>query len=293
MGHSASLNWLPPVHRKSAEVLTIAPGCWPGVCWRTCEMSQSINPGTESDFSLEWYKLHRGHELELNKAALAYEHERLKFLAYLNGGAAGAFLTFFAAMWKDSPRPGLSTFVAIACWTVGLCMAWWAWTVAHRGQSAFVTAYRMRRYAEEFRREPHLRAGIEERYPPPRSAPDPPSFEGLHKAADAWRKEAAQRGSKAWVIANASVLLFAAGAISACYGLAIKSTEPVKSVQGGSARQATAPDGRDGRDGAPGRDGLPGRDGINGRPGRDSRPSSGANSGAQPSGTACECVQVK
>jgi hypothetical protein len=94
-----------------------------------------VTPSGNSEFPLEWYKLHRQHELELNKATLSYEQERFRFLAYLNGGAAAAFVTLLASLWKDVSRPNLFSYVALVLWITGLLIAWGAWSYAHRGQS--------------------------------------------------------------------------------------------------------------------------------------------------------------
>jgi hypothetical protein len=102
---------------------------------------------------LEWYKLHRAHELELNKATLAYELELAKLLVLLNGAAAGAFLTLIGAVWKDGTRPTVClVFSAIGAWLAGLLMAAVTTDLAYRAQSKYATAYRFRRQGEELRR---------------------------------------------------------------------------------------------------------------------------------------------
>jgi hypothetical protein len=102
---------------------------------------------------LEWYKLHRQHELELNKATLAYELELAKLFVLLNGGAAGAFLTLMGAVWKEGPRPSFAwATCAIASWLTGLFMAAVATQRAYRAQREYTVAYRYRRHVEELRR---------------------------------------------------------------------------------------------------------------------------------------------
>jgi hypothetical protein len=108
--------------------------------------------GPPKDFLLEWYKLHRAHELELNKATLAYELELAKLLVLLNGAAAGAFLTLTGAIWKEGTHPAFDWIaVAIALWLFGLLAAAIATDVAYRAQSEFTRAYRLRRQGEELR----------------------------------------------------------------------------------------------------------------------------------------------
>ena len=121
------------------------------------ELSRTVHDLTRADnsptadFRLEWYKLHRAHELEVNKASLAYEHEKLKFLAYLNGGAAAGVLTLFTG--KEPREPVWPIGLAVAAWVLALVCAWVAWSRAAEGQSLVTVAYKQRRYAEERRRE--------------------------------------------------------------------------------------------------------------------------------------------
>jgi hypothetical protein len=184
--------------------------------------ADATSPAAKKEaFRLEWYKLHRAHELELNKATLAYEHERLKFLSYLNGGAAGVFLTLVGSSWRDSPPLSPYTIVGIACWIVGLLLAWSAWTVALTAQSNFTKAYRMRRYGEELLRmgEPDANTnydfGIQLSHPDNQS-----SDKKFASAADAWRTDAGNKTKNANHLTIASVALFAAGAVFATLGVA-------------------------------------------------------------------------
>jgi hypothetical protein len=106
-----------------------------------------------TDFLLEWYKLHRAHELELNKATLAYELELAKLFIALNGVAAGAFLTLLGAIWKDGPHPAFWAVAgAITCWMLGLFAAAYTTTEAYEVQRNYTRAYRLRRHGEELRR---------------------------------------------------------------------------------------------------------------------------------------------
>jgi hypothetical protein len=106
-----------------------------------------------TDFLLEWYKLHRAHELELNKATLAYELELARVLVLLNGAAAGAFLTLTGAIWKEGPRPAFwGVAGAVISWLVGLLVAAAATDWAYGAQTEYTRAYRLRRNGEELRR---------------------------------------------------------------------------------------------------------------------------------------------
>jgi hypothetical protein len=112
---------------------------------------------------LEWYKLHRAHELELNKATLAYELELAKLLVLLNGGAAGAFLTMTGAIWKEGTHPAFAWVAgAIAAWLFGLLAAAIATDRAYKAQREYTKAYRFRRQGEELRQIEELKKkGIE------------------------------------------------------------------------------------------------------------------------------------
>jgi hypothetical protein len=115
-------------------------------------MNQPVAPTSPPDFLLEWYKLHRQHELELNKATLAYELELAKLLVLLNGAAAGAFLTLTGAVWKDGPRPSFWWLVAaIVLWLAGLVAAAVATHRAYKIQREFTKAYRFRRHGIELK----------------------------------------------------------------------------------------------------------------------------------------------
>ena len=110
------------------------------------------------DFLLEWYKLHRLHELELNKATLAYELELAKLLVLLNGAAAGAFLTLTGAIWKEGARPAFYWVAgAIISWLIGLLAAAIYTDRAYGVQREYTRASRFRRQGEELRRIRELR----------------------------------------------------------------------------------------------------------------------------------------
>jgi hypothetical protein len=105
------------------------------------------------DFLLEWYKLTREPELELNKATLAYELELARLVVLLNGAAAGAFLTLTGAIWKEGARPAFVWVAgAIISWLIGLLAAAIATDRAYRAQREFTRAFRFRRQGEELRR---------------------------------------------------------------------------------------------------------------------------------------------
>jgi hypothetical protein len=158
------------------------------------------------DFLLEWYKLQRAHELELNKATLAYELELAKLLVLLNGGAAGAFLTLLGAVSKDRPLvTSMWTGGAILAWLIGLLVATSATHEAYEIQSGYSKAYRLRRQGEELRRiqGSGIKAsqlGIEK-----------DEIEELIKEADNVRTEARARSENIWVTRYLAVALFLLG----------------------------------------------------------------------------------
>jgi len=118
------------------------------------EPTTSSKTNSAQDFLLEWYKLQREHELELNKATLAYELELARLLILLNGGAAGAFLTLIGTVWKEQARHDSLGWVCVAiiAWLIGLVVASFAIHRAYEIQRDYSTAYRYRRQLEELRR---------------------------------------------------------------------------------------------------------------------------------------------
>ena len=117
----------------------------------------SSKANSTPDFLLEWYKLQREHEIELNKATLTYELELAKLLVLLNGGAAGAFLTLIGTVWKEGRHPSLVWLaVAILSWLIGLLVAALTIHKAYEIQRDYSTAYRLRRQLEELRRVEEL-----------------------------------------------------------------------------------------------------------------------------------------
>lgn len=192
-------------------------------------LAERAADASEGTFQLEWYKLHRQHELELNKATLSYEHERLRILAYLNGGAAAAFVTLLGSIWKDSTRPNIVSFAALALWIGGLVVAWHAWKHAHNGQSAYTQAYHKRRRGEECRQANHARArsGVTSSFAP--GASDSP--ESLGREANEKAANGQILMQAAWEWATWSVAMFALGTIAAFASIGLDSSDQAASAQ--------------------------------------------------------------
>jgi hypothetical protein len=159
-----------------------------------------------TDFLLEWYKLQRAHELELNKATLAYELELAKLLVLLNGAAAGAFLTLTGAVWKEGPRPAFWGIAgAIICWLLGLLVAAGATDWAYGAQKEYTKAYRLRRNGEELRRIEGT--GIRRRH----LGIDAYSVDDAEEKADAARKLAGRWSKFVPMLRYGAVFLFFVG----------------------------------------------------------------------------------
>lgn len=154
--------------------------------------------GANETFRLEWYRANRQHELELNKATLAYEHERIKLLVYANVAAAGAYFT----LMKDRTPFDCFSVGAIAAWTAGLVFAYRTWSVAHRGQREFTRAYKFRRQGEEVRRG--VGSGL---------------FEELDWRADVARDSGERETDSAWCLAKVSLFFFVVGVVLAIYAI--------------------------------------------------------------------------
>lgn len=185
-------------------------------------------PHETESFLLEWYKLQRAHELELNKVTLAYEHERLKFLALLNGGAAAAYL----AAWKDLPR-GAPYFgmAAVISWILGLVLAWCSWDTAYAAQRDFTKAYRKRRNAEETRRLTKSFSNFEARAMLGTDI-DEPTSDAQRAAADSARTTADGESKRISNFAKWSVTLFVLGALMAALGFAVNQSENAQDLTG-------------------------------------------------------------
>jgi hypothetical protein len=168
------------------------------------------------DFLLEWYKLQRQHELELNKATLAYELELAKLLVLLNGGAAGAFLTLLGAVWKDaSPHPSLTwTAAAIVSWLIGLFVAFLTIHQAYEIQRGYSKAYRLRRQGEELRRIKNL--GVDESHL---------GIAGnIKEDLEKTRRDADDKSDKIWLSRYSAVAMFVLGGLFALVAFTCSNT---------------------------------------------------------------------
>ena len=107
----------------------------------------------KQELLLERYRALRAHELELNRATAAFEHESLKPLYLLNGGAIGVLLTLVAALLTDTTDSGEEllhwTMRAVGTWSTGLVLAALATYFAYRSQRGFTKAVKDVRTLEE------------------------------------------------------------------------------------------------------------------------------------------------
>jgi hypothetical protein len=104
-------------------------------------------PETDRAFALAKYTADRAHELELDRAAGAYEHGYFRGLFALNGAAIAGFA---ALLVKDGKLPSTGqgfTDLAVGCWVFGVCLAYIASWAAYEAQKAYVAALRARRHA--------------------------------------------------------------------------------------------------------------------------------------------------
>jgi hypothetical protein len=107
----------------------------------------------EADFELEFYKLHRAHEVALNNATATYEQSILRLVLVLNAASIGALLTLMNTS-KDSliiyDVGGAKR--AIYWWAAGILFAFVATAAGYWSQRAFTQAYFNRRRAVETRK---------------------------------------------------------------------------------------------------------------------------------------------
>ena len=189
------------------------------------EPTTSSKTNSAPDFLLEWYKLQREHELELNKATLAYELELAKLFVLLNGGAAGAFLTLIGAVWKEQRHPSLGwVCVAIVAWLIGLVVAAFAIRRAYEIQRDYSTAYRYRRQLEELRRIEELKKlGVKVEADDlgimadktKIGEPQKPLAEKIKDAANCMRKKASAKSERIWLPQYSAVMMFVLGSLFA------------------------------------------------------------------------------
>lgn len=103
------------------------------------------------EFELEFYKLHRAHEVALNAATATYEQSILRLILVLNGAAIASLLTLVQTV-------GACSFIkydfgqakaAIFWWVGGVGVSFLATFFAYWSQRKFTQAYRSRRTAIE------------------------------------------------------------------------------------------------------------------------------------------------
>jgi hypothetical protein len=106
----------------------------------------------KGEMRMKIYDAVRAHELELNRAAIQFEHAILSPLFLLNGGAAVAFLTLVgAASGTESSLEIDATVAGLACalWAIGLGAAALATYLGFQSQRRYTRVERLRRQAVE------------------------------------------------------------------------------------------------------------------------------------------------
>ncbi len=103
------------------------------------------------DFDLEFYKLHRAHELALNNATSIHEQSSLRLILLLNAAAIAGYLGLVESVGPDSyiaysfPRAR----IAVALWVLGIACSFLANVLAYVSQRNFERAYLHRRRGME------------------------------------------------------------------------------------------------------------------------------------------------
>jgi hypothetical protein len=113
--------------------------------------SRSSDGSASADFLLEFYKLHRAHEVALNNATGAYEQSALRLVLVLNAAAIAAFLALIESAGEHSlvRYDCVRAMIAIDWWAAGVACAFIATVFGYLSQRAFTVAYRFRRQAME------------------------------------------------------------------------------------------------------------------------------------------------
>jgi hypothetical protein len=101
------------------------------------------------DFDLEFYKLHRAHEVALNNATAAYEQALLRLVLILNAASIGGFLALIQVKDSKLTYNLLEAHFAIVLWGLGILAAFAATCFAYWSQRQFTQAFRSRRMAIE------------------------------------------------------------------------------------------------------------------------------------------------
>jgi hypothetical protein len=186
------------------------------------------------EFDRERYRVQSDLELALTKEAREREHQRLRLLAYLNAGAAAAFLAFSAAPWNAPSEAGWTRVPPIA-WAAGFFCAWLAWTFSHYASVNLSIGFRKRRQVEGMR-HPELRRYTEEevasegyarsREPGTEDAPSRATSLELHLRQEA--EESQRRGRfrerNAQYLSFCSLLCFVGGIPFAGFALSPRKT---------------------------------------------------------------------
>jgi hypothetical protein len=140
----------------------------------------------DRDIALDVYRAVRAHELELNRAAVQFEHATLAPLLLLNGGAAVAFLALLGATSETDAALNASTNWAVAAcafWAIGLAAATLATYLAFQSQRHYTRVERLRREdVERLLLEGHSMAEIV-------APPDPEDRTVRGERAKGWERQ--------------------------------------------------------------------------------------------------------
>jgi hypothetical protein len=101
------------------------------------------------DFDIEFYKLHRAHELALNAATGAYEQSLLRLILIFNAASIGGFLTLIQTKDSSLAYDFREALLAVYVWLLGIAAAFVSTALAYWSQRRFTQAFRLRRTAIE------------------------------------------------------------------------------------------------------------------------------------------------
>jgi hypothetical protein len=114
----------------------------------------SIQSLSTADFDVEFYKLHRAHEVALNAATGAYEQSLLRLILIFNAASIGGFLSLIQAKDSNLTYNFYEALSAIYVWLLGITAAFLSTAFAYSSQRRFTQAFRLRRTALEMLKAP-------------------------------------------------------------------------------------------------------------------------------------------
>jgi hypothetical protein len=202
------------------------------------------------DFELEFYKLHRAHEVALNSATATYEQAILKLILVLNAASVGVLIGLVQANGPDSWISFNFSAVmgAIYVWVFGIFLAFVASVYGYLSQRDFTKAHLARRRAIEEARvveDTHQRltkwysrldTSDRDKFPKPTDG-----VEFRKKEADECHTRAGKRQSVAYWLGGAAVATAVIGFAVAVSSIGDKGRRPATATSSAPVASGNSP----------------------------------------------------